>query len=309
MLFRQLRLLVTHVPAVCVHRLVSYVVAEGAKSGPGVKLRWWQSTCNGRMIQDWAIDSLITDGTLRPATKERPPESNANHPAVVKAIKSSTAAELDQKDQAAGRSPSADMQTVHGDRLWWRKVNVSPVKSLCKQEGHILQGSSSMEEESLLETVDMILQDLKAESQLKFELLVGHCDEKELQASSSRFPVRFEISLDHGVTWRLFQPLVMRGQAAGAPHAPSLYFPTKRWQTVVFPLERLTGVRYVQLLDAIPAVKPTNIQMQVGSIPLDPAPSSAHQMGGQTLAHRRRLFKCGRADIRTGKDCRNEKNL
>ena len=45
-------------------RLVSFVVPDEVKSSPGVKLRWWQVQPAGRMVQDWAIDSVITDAAL-----------------------------------------------------------------------------------------------------------------------------------------------------------------------------------------------------------------------------------------------------
>ena len=56
--------------------------------------------------------------------------------------------------------------------------------------------------------------------------------------------VRFEVSIDHGVTWHLFQKLALRGQVRGAPHVPSVFYATHRWHTVIYPMDRLLGVRW-----------------------------------------------------------------
>ena len=43
------------------------MVPENAKSN-GVKLRFWQLNLNDRLIEDWAIDSLVIDSPLNVST-------------------------------------------------------------------------------------------------------------------------------------------------------------------------------------------------------------------------------------------------
>lgn len=54
-----------------------------------------------------------------------------------------------------------DLQSHFGDRLWWRRVNTTPLKALCKMDGPIEQGASNRQEDAVLETVDIVLEDVR----------------------------------------------------------------------------------------------------------------------------------------------------
>ena len=104
----------------------------------------------------------------------------------------------------------------------------------------VLVGRSSDREESILETGDLMMAHLD-KTVLKFDLIVGRCESESQWAMT--LPVRFEVSSDHGVTWRLFHRLRMRGQSRGGPQTASVYFATRRWNTYLYSLSEFAAVR------------------------------------------------------------------
>ena len=71
---------------------------------------------------------------------------------------------------------------------------------------------------------------------LSCEILVGDCgygsESVELTvAAPVKFPVRFEISYDHGIGLKLFNPLKVRGEKGHGPQIPSVYSKLDKWQS------------------------------------------------------------------------------
>ena len=134
--------------------------------------------------------------------------------------------------------------------LWWRKINVEQHDSFCGQQGHIMRGRSNTAEESILETSDFWVMSTKGHI-LSFHMIVGDCihgsDSVELATIPVKFPVRFEISYDHGITWKLFHPLKVRGEKGQGPQIPSVYPKLDKWQTYQYSLHLISGARLVLL--------------------------------------------------------------
>ena len=101
-------------------------------------------------------------------------------------------------------------------------------------------GRSTAQEASILETSDFDMVGLGM-SQLKFDLVVGWCNKDS--NVPVKYPVRFEVSFDHGVTWRLFNSLKFRGEGGG-PQTPSVYFETNGWKTHYYSLSAFSNKRY-----------------------------------------------------------------
>lgn len=111
----------------------------------------------------------------------------------------------------------------------------------CSDASKPLVGHSTTEEESILETSDFSMLGLE-KTRLKFDLVVGWCNGE--RNTPVKYPVRFEVSFDYGITWRLFNQLKIRGQG-GDPQPPSVYFETKGWKTHVYSMSQLSGARYL----------------------------------------------------------------
>lgn len=213
-------------------RLVSFYVPNEAQI-LAVKLRWWQLGPTGRMAEDWAIDSLIIDVPLNVSTDLTGLE-----------VQSETENEDYQAEQPVPLKKLLD--DVFGQKLWWRKINVEQINSFCGRRGRILRGRSNTAEESILETSDFFVASTSGRV-LAFDMIVGDCsynsDSVELVAAPVKFPVRLEVSHDHGITWKLFHPLQTRGQKGNGPQIPSVYYKLDKWQTYQYSLELVAGAR------------------------------------------------------------------
>lgn len=209
-------------------RLISYLVPPAARMN-GVKLRWWQSNDSAQTMENWAIDSVITDSPLRlwmgqfgqlPLNGKQetvPPVSPADN----------------RRQDLYDRT-----------RLWWRWKNIIRNESVCGEKGYILQGTSNAQQESLMETNDFVLTDERA-NYLAFKLMLGACATTwpTQPVPSNNTPLRFQVSFDHGVTWQLFHTLQLRGQSAVAPQMQSVFFANERWQHVVYSLQSISNFR------------------------------------------------------------------
>ena len=218
---------------------MSYFVPDEAQTY-AVKLRWWQLGHKSRMTQDWAIDSLIIDSPLDVSNiSEIANQETENR-------------EFDydyQLDQPSNRVRGKQfLHDAFQQKLWWRKINAEQVDSLCGRWGNnIMRGRSNTAEESILESSDFLVASTKGRV-LSFEILVGDCgygsESVELTvAAPVKFPVRFEISYDHGISLKLFNPLKVRGEKGHGPQIPSIYSKLDKWQSYQYSLEFLSGSR------------------------------------------------------------------
>lgn len=192
------------------------------------------------MSEDWAIDSFIVDCPLDVSTASNPPKQRNTH-----------SRELfpDYQDEEPVEESTRQrefLDSLFGQKLWWRKINVDHHDSFCGRQGHIMRGRSNTAEESVLETSDFLVMSAKGRI-LSFEMLVGDCgsgsESVELAVVSIKLPVRLEISYDHGVTWKLFHPMKVRGEKGPGPQIPSVYQKLDKWQTYQYSLEIISGAR------------------------------------------------------------------
>ena len=199
-------------------------------------------------IEDWVIDSLTIDSPLNLITSSSfIVATNKTEPIDVGYL-------MDEpiNNSHSVTSSSHSLYYKFGSRLWWRTVNAKPVASFCGQSGNdiddvILRAKSNSDEDSILETSDFVLSDGDTHQQrlgMSFDLIIGSCTVGE---SVAKVPIRLELSLDHGLSWKMFHPLKLRGQSGGTgPQSPSLFYETgNQWQNYRFSLQVLQGVKYL----------------------------------------------------------------
>ena len=203
-------------------KLVSYVLpVEGRRDA--VKLRWLQvaSIESTGELEDWAIDSLIIDSPIH----------------LISPIDDGY--QMDQPNN----SPIIPLHQQFGSRLWWRLLNAKSVQSFCGRIGEaIFIAKSNSDEDSVLETSDFVLNG-NGTLGLSFDLNIGGCISPigESAAAKMLLPIRLEMSVDYGVSWRMFHPLKLRGESGTGPQLPSLFYETSnQWKTYRFSLQSLS---------------------------------------------------------------------
>lgn len=219
------------------YRLVSFIVPPEAQTH-ATKLRWWQHERLGYIPVDWAIDSLIIDNPLNVS-------SSAGYTKLTEkqAIKADKKFQADQPIQLIKR-PQNVLQDNFGQRLWWRKINVERVESFCGRRGNVMRGRSNTVEESILETSDFFVENTIGRT-FSFDIIVGDCthtvSNESTTLTSIKYPVRFEVSYDHGISWNLYHTLKVRGENGQGPQVPSIYEKLDKWHTYQYSLELLSG--------------------------------------------------------------------
>lgn len=151
-----------------------------------------------------------------------------------------------QSDEPPDLAASKNLSEILTHKLWWRKANCAYVGEYCKQRGRIMQGKSTATEESVLETSDFFAESL-GDRLLSFDVFVGSCNSRPEQFDQPyqlRFPLRLEVSFDHGVTWTLFHSLKLRGETGVGPQSPSVFVQLGKWKTYRYALDHLSGFKY-----------------------------------------------------------------
>jgi hypothetical protein len=205
-------------------------------------------------LENWAIDSLTIDNPLDLNTSSASAASTA-------IMTNKTEPDIDVgylMDEPSTNShlsvkSSHSLYYKFGSRLWWRTMNAKPIASFCGQRGNdiddvILKAKSTSDEDSVLETSDFVLNDTHQQRfGMSFDLMIGSCvtSSAVIGESMTKMPIHLEVSLDHGLNWKMFHPLKLRGQSGGTgPQSPSIFYETNnRWQNYRFSLHVLEGVK------------------------------------------------------------------
>jgi hypothetical protein len=106
----------------------------------------------------------------------------------------------------------------------------------------ILKAKSTSDEDSVLETSDFVLNDTHQHRfGMSFDLMIGSCDtlSSVIGESMTKIPIHLEVSPNHGLSWKMFHPLLkLRVQSGGtSPQSPSIFYETNnQWQNYRFSL-------------------------------------------------------------------------
>ncbi|XP_039625794.1 reelin isoform X1 [Polypterus senegalus] len=189
----------------------------------GVRIRWWQPKHDGLDQNDWAVDnvliagatdqrSVIVDtfsGTVLPQHERLPAD----------AVPTGRIFMEPRIQEAASVSTS---WMFHDDCLVERFCDVPDGVMVCgSHDGREVYAVTH----DLVPSHDWIMQ---------FKIVVG-CRSTE---KISQNQVHVQYSLDFGVTWKYVVPQCLPAdpECAGQVSQPSVFFPTRRWKRIIYPL-------------------------------------------------------------------------
>uniref|UniRef100_A0A8C6XT10 Reelin n=1 Tax=Naja naja TaxID=35670 RepID=A0A8C6XT10_NAJNA len=195
----------------------------------GTRFRWWQPKHEGLDQSDWAIDNVLISGSADQRTVMLDTFSSAPLPQHER-----SPADAGPTGRIAFDMFVDDRTTVN--ELWMFHDDCSIEKFCDSPDGVLMCGSHDGREayaitHDLTPTEHWIMQ---------FKISVG-CKTSEKIAQNQ---VHVQYSTDFGVSWRYLIPQCLPAdpKCSGAVSQPSVFFPTKGWKRITYPLpENLVG--------------------------------------------------------------------
>ncbi|XP_026533029.1 reelin [Notechis scutatus] len=195
----------------------------------GTRFRWWQPKHEGLDQSDWAIDNVLISGSADQRTVMLDTFSSAPLPQHER-----SPADAGPTGRIAFDMFLDDRTTVN--ELWMFHDDCS-IEKFCDSPDGVLMCGSHDGREAYAITHDLTPMEHWI---MQFKISVG-CKTSEKIAQNQ---VHVQYSTDFGVSWRYLIPQCLPAdpKCSGAVSQPSVFFPTKGWKRITYPLpENLVG--------------------------------------------------------------------
>uniref|UniRef100_A0A8D2LW77 Reelin n=1 Tax=Varanus komodoensis TaxID=61221 RepID=A0A8D2LW77_VARKO len=195
----------------------------------GTRFRWWQPKHDGLDQSDWAIDNVLISGSADQRTVMLDTFSSAPLPQHER-----TPADAGPTGRIAFDMFMEDRTTVNEH---WLFHDDCSIERFCDSpDGVMMCGSHDGRE------VSAITHDLTPTENwiMQFKISIG-CKTSEKIAQNQ---VHIQYSTDFGVSWSYLIPQCLPAdpKCSGTVSQPSVFFPTKGWKRIIYPLpESLVG--------------------------------------------------------------------
>uniref|UniRef100_A0A670YZJ6 Reelin n=1 Tax=Pseudonaja textilis TaxID=8673 RepID=A0A670YZJ6_PSETE len=196
----------------------------------GTRFRWWQPKHEGLDQSDWAIDNVLISGSADQRTVMLDTFSSAPLPQHER-----SPADAGPTGRIAFDMFLDDRTTVN--ELWMFHDDCS-IEKFCDSPDGVLMCGSHDGREAYAITHDLTPMEHWI---MQFKISVG-CKTSEKIAQNQ---VHVQYSTDFGVSWRYLIPQCLPAdpKCSGAVSQPSVFFPTKGWKRITYPLPENLCVR------------------------------------------------------------------